>query len=430
MANAKLVPEGKPPELGHIDGPASTWIPAPEPGHQSHKSESLMHHMLSQQDHKNTRFSLATQASMYTNNTNLGVGVLDLKRCKEKSTGALMGKAYRNPITGEVQIKNYGSIQDFCVADLWTRRHVTGDTDQLLEDPYLFRPIPMTTRTWISHHWFRDGKVFDNMDEDAMIRHVLSLHCIDAAVSGGRWAPIMLYVPMILFLSIAADLAAAVAAIVNLTLILFLQWIFNTPELYRWARPVTLFQRLVLLIYLIGRMGVKSGEEGAGATVTVGFVIALMICVLEILLGDGSAVSAYRLHCSYEVLRPLPNRIFVCRRKGAAHSEETVGRSEPVCEKITGIGYWEEDMALIADVKGLIVELRPMSRKDWDLIWAEKRDKEDVIHRFIGLDVYSPGAATIDALKLAIEEQQQLIAKNAVINRLNPKDDVRVHDMI
>lgn len=415
MANAKLVPEGKPPELGYSDGPASAWIPSQEPGSR-----------LGTPDSRPSLFS-----SREEENKTHGIGVFDIKRCKEKSTGELMGKAWRNPITGEIQMKNYGSIQDFCVADLWTRKHVTGNTEELLEDPYLFRPIPMNMRTWISHHWFRTGKVFSEDDggaEDGMLRHVLGLHCIDAPVSGGRWAPIMLHVPMILFLSIAADINAVFAAIFSLNIILFIQWVMNTPELYRWCRPVTFFQRLVLLVWLIVRMGVRTGLEGASITVTVGFAAALAICVLEMILGDGGALCAYRLHCSYEVVRPLPNRIFVCRRHGAAHSQEAIGRSLPVCEKITGMGYWQEDMTLIADVKGLIVELRPMAREDWKMIFTEKQLHDDHVHRFIGLDVYSPGAATIDALNAAIDEQQQLIAKNSVINRLNPKDELRVQD--
>jgi len=158
-----------------------------------------------------------------------------------------------------------------------------------------------------------------------------------------------------------------------------------------------------------------------------GFVVALMFGFAEIILGDGSALCAYRLHCSYEVIRPLPNRIFVCRRLGAAHSGEVLGKSLPVNEKITGMGSWQKDYVLIADVKGLIVELRPMSMQDWKLVFTEKQMDMSVVHRYIGLDVYSPGAATIDALSAAIDEQQMLQQKSQQ-RREWAKDDVTMLD--
>lgn len=256
-----------------------------------------------------------------------------------------------------------------------------------------------------------------------MMRYILGMHCIDADRSAGRWAPIMWYVPMILFLTLAGDMPAATYAIACFLLVLAIQWIMNTPELYRWSRPVHLPLRIVLFFQLLERMGAKS-DLGASSASMVGFGIALAICVLEIMVGDGGAISGYRLHCSYEVIRVLPNRIFVCRRHGAAHSHDILGRSQPVNEKITGMGNWQADFVLIADVKGLIVELRPMTFNDWKLVFTEKMMNNDAIHRFIGLDVYSPGAATIDSLNAAIYETQMLAQKK----KMMMEDDVQFLD--
>lgn len=255
-----------------------------------------------------------------------------------------------------------------------------------------------------------------------MMRYILGMHCIDASVAAGRWAPIMLYVPMILFLTIAADLGAIVVSILVLLLVLAIQWIMNTPELYRWSRPVHITLRIVLFFQLVERMGAKSDAGGSSASM-LGFTIAIAFCLGEILIGDGSALTGYRLHCSYEVIRVLPNRIFVCRRHGAAHSADILGRSLPVNEKITGMGNWMPDFVLIADVKGLIVELRPMDVMDWKLVFQEKMMNHEAIHRYIGLDVYSPGAATIDALESAIMETRMIAQKQQMI-----KDDVTLHD--
>merc|ERR1719265_493041 len=241
-----------------------------------------------------------------------------------------------------------------------------------------------------------------------MIRHVLSLHCIDMPGPAGRWAPIMLYVPMIMFLSIAADIDATIGAIFVLLLIIFVHWILNAPRWYRICRIVTFPIRLVWLYFLTGRMAAKGAEETSTAMSTFGFLLAIMISLVELVLGDCGGVCSYRQHCSYEVVKTLPNRLFICRRHGAAHSTDPLGRSLSVSEKITGMGSWQSDYALIADVKGLIMELRPMSIEDWKTLFMEKQnDIHNLItHRYIGLDLYAPGTATIDALSSVLHEKE------------------------
>lgn len=323
-----------------------------------------------------------------------------------------MGKAWRNPITGTVKIKQIGAFQDFCVADLWTRYGLSGTPDQLSKDPYLFRPIPMTMRTWIYHHLFRAGSILGGESgsaEDGVMRHVLEMHCIDEqAQAGGKWAPVVLHVPMILCLCIAADISASFGAICMLALTISIYCLANSPKFYRFSRLATFPIRLALIYWLIARMGVKADVEEPSMMVSLGFIVALIFCIAEIVAGDIGSLIAYRLHCSYEIVKTLPNRIFICRRLGAAHSQTEDSRSNGVSEKITGMGSWQEDFALIADVKGLIVELRPMSLEDWKLVTMEKQEKEDMIHRYIGLDVYSPGAATIDALSAAMDEMKKM----------------------
>lgn len=329
-----------------------------------------------------------------------------------------MGKSWRNPLTGQVQVKRLGGFEDFCVADLWTRDLLHGTVEQLTGDPYLFRPIPMSMRTWIYHHLFREGHVIpgvSGVEEDAMIRYVLGMHCIDALSSvGGKWSPVLLHVPMILFLCVAADINATMVGVMLLSFTIFLHIMFNTPGLYRICRLVTLIPRFFYIYWLLNRNTIKSAKENASMMSTVGFFIALGFCAAEIIAGDFMAFLSYRLHCSYEVIKVLPNRIFICRRHGAAHSQDVVGhRDNPVNEKITGMGVWQSDFVLIADVKGLIVELRPMCKEDWQMIFIERTETEGgLIHRYIGLDVYSPGAATIDALTAANEEKRMMQEKN------------------
>jgi len=372
--------------LGSIDGPANQWISVPE--HQGSGD----------------------------------IGVLDIKRITDRGIGALMGKAWRNPITGQVQIKATGSFQDFCVADLWTRYGLHGTTTQLSEDPYLFCPVPMTMRTWIYHHLFRQNfqtSGDDGPNENAMIEYVLGMHCIDdQARAGGKFSPILLHAPMIFVLSLAADINATIVAVIMLALNISITRLLNTPRFYRICRIVTFPGRLAFIFWLLARMGASGEKENASMMMTLGFLVAIFFCIAEIVAGDIGSLIAYRLHCSYEVIKVLPNRIFICRRHGAAHSQDTASRLQ-ISEKITGMGFWQDDLALIADVKGLIVELQPMGIKEWETIFVEKQENEDMVHRYIGLDVFSPGQATIDALMAANEENQMLAQKNAKQQQFN-----------
>jgi len=387
MANAKHIPEGRPPELGHFDGPAESWIP----------------HKMS--------MSAKTHSSEQTQKS----GGIHLERCTRSEVNGLMGKGFRNYVTGKVAIKHTGSFQDFCVVDIWTRDSITGTVEQMAEDPYLFRPIPLNVRTWIYHHFFRSGALLPGLSEDTMIRWVLSMYCIDAEIrTAGTWAPIMLYIPMILFLSLAADVTVTVLAILSLVINIFIQSVTNTPELYRYARIATFPFRIATLAVIIIRMGAKGEEENTSPVNSLGFVGALIMCLLEILIGDLGALVAARYLCNYEILRVIPNRIYVCRRHGAAHSQEIFGDVVPVSERITGMGAWQSDFALIADVKGVVMELQPMTKDDWKAMFLEKQMNEEHIHRYLGLDVYSPGAATTDALQWAETHKKDKAKKGPI----------------
>lgn len=383
-------PAGGPPEL-NIEGPAEQWLAPPTPP----------------QDW----FSLARFEEDDDEEKPKKPEGIRLERLSDKDIGALMGKAWRNPITGQVHLKDFGIFPDFSVADLWTRQYLFGTAEQLAKDPYLFRPVPFPMRTWIYHYMFRMGRVLSvtGADEDGMIRHVLKLPVIDLPVRGGCWSPLMCYVPLVLMVCLTSDLALVVGGIIVVVLTLFIHWFLNTPDLYRIARLASVPIRIAFLVWLIMRVQANQATGTGEALAIVGFVLGFVTCLGEFGLGDGGALKSYRLHCSYEVLRALPNRIFICRRIGAAGSEQANRDIPPVNECVTGMGAWQLNYALIADVKGLIVELKPMSQNDWTEVYEERHIRG---HRFIGLDIYNPSAPTVDALDANFEEQQLLIARN------------------
>merc|ERR1712151_839413 len=127
----------------------------------------------------------------------------------------------------------------------------------------------------------------------------------------------------------------------------------------------------------------------------VGFIIAIILAAVDFIAGDLNELRNYKLVCSYEIFDILSERIYVCRRKGAQHLEEVYGSRGIVNELITG-KTWNSSFHLIADIHGILMELRPMTPDDWWLIKREFHHKQAPMY-FIGLDVFDKRCPDIDA---------------------------------
>lgn len=244
--------------------------------------------------------------------------------------------------------------------------------------------------------------------EDGMIRYVLSLPVIDLPDRAGFWSPLVCYVPLVLVICLTCDTGVVVVGLAVVILTLGINLMLNSPDLYRFARLVSIPLRIFFLAWLIMQM-TNEKETGTGVALSiVGFISGIIGCLGEFGWGDCGSVRGYRLHCHYEVMRSLPNRIFVCRRIGAAGTEDRDFDVPPVDRCVTGMGSWPYDMALIADVKGLICELKPMSKADWDEVYEERHWRS---HRFIGIDVYSTSSPSVDHLDADFRAQEMLKAR-------------------
>merc|ERR1711953_1631864 len=130
-------------------------------------------------------------------------------------------------------------------------------------------------------------------------------------------------------------------------------------------------------------------------------------------MGDFGNVMGYRYTCSYEIVRRLPNRVFVVRQKGGdvGSDEDEVDPDWNVDQRISVMGSLDKGLKLLADIEGIITELIPASRKDLNTIHIEmqtftiKKNRgdndsresdegrvEEVPHRFLGLDVFNKEA--------------------------------------
>mmetsp|Transcript_18107 Transcript_18107/g.42004 ORF Transcript_18107/g.42004 Transcript_18107/m.42004 type:complete len:448 (+) Transcript_18107:74-1417(+) len=336
-------------------------------------------------------------------NSNFGI---QLTRTEASFLGGLMGMARRSEITGEIYLKGgvLSGEKDFGIADFWTRDMISGLPSQLAQDHYLFRVIPLTYRTWMYHHSYNSGSLdtkpskaraaFDDVDD--IIGHVLEQNCIDVPVSAGRWSPAMCYIPATMVAVLTADVIYIIAIGFIFVFIVAASRMMNTPQFYRYIRLTTLPLRFGFLIFTI----LQAVQEQESRKL-VGFLLVVASLLVDLLAGDLGQVLDFKHTCSYEVVRSLANRVYICKRTGAGYTKLYVERPH-VDEFISGIGQWDHTYVLLCDLMGIVVELQPMQLKDWVQIMDSNKASETV--HFISLNVYSDacpsayslaGAATV-----------------------------------
>jgi len=143
-----------------------------------------------------------------------------------------------------------------------------------------------------------------------------------------------------------------------------------------------------------------------------GFLVILLFLMLDFILGDIRALQAIAWHTNWAVLKQLPSRLFVCRREGGAFLEH--GKAH-IAERVTGTAYFQ-GMALICELRGLIVQLKPVDTKDWTLAWNQLSNGEDHI-RFMGLDVFNPQRRTLEVIHQQMEDARDEAEKKLEMER-------------
>lgn len=317
---------------------------------------------------------------------------------------SFIGKVFRDPMSAKVKLVYDGHNRyDFHAVDLWTRPTVEGSIEKLKKDRYLFKPIPMLYRTWMYHESYRHHKNIDATSEDAgVIREILNFMCIDADLSAGRWSPLVALLPASFCCALTCDELSVGAAVVLTWIMQRAGMMLNSPERYKELRFWLLLPRLTWMAFVIWRA--VSWIPDAVALNIIGLIGTLIFCLLDLFYGDKETFAKYRLSCSYEILKTLPNRVFVCRRVGAADLEKLFGGRGHVHQNVTGIGAWARDMVVIAEIMGCIFELQPFSQKDWNLLIQQSRGDDNARLSVWGLDCYNRSCPTF----LDLRRRQQV----------------------
>jgi len=313
-----------------------------------------------------------------------------LERVKLLDVNGLQGRCYRSAMTGETYLKEVELWRDFHLVDLWSRQKIIEVPEEHTNDPHLFSPRPLNMRTWVYHCKFREAfeKFQIGLQTEAFLYEALNERCVDIPISSGLWCPAMVYAPLVPLTLLADDTTVTIVALFIFFLSLIVSVMTNNHHFFFYARPILLLPRFGFFVFTLIRIN-------GGTFQIFGYVLTLFLVLFDLIRGDWNLFSSMRYHCSYEVVRTLPNQIFVCWRVGdhslmASMSER---RKKALPESLTGMkDAGDNTLCLIANIQGLLIELVPVCHEDAILFKGEHVDRstEPWLGRvkFYGVDLF------------------------------------------
>lgn len=227
---------------------------------------------------------------------------ITLERMPFPATGAYMGKIWRNPVTARLSLKKVSTQNNFQLIDLYTRSRVSGTPSELAKDPYLYKPVILSLRTWMYHDFFRQKKLVASADENGMVKWVLDLPCVDAPINAGQKSSVLYYMPMALMSSFTKDAATVASTLLALIALGLLSAMCNSAQLYSRQRIYGLPVRILHLTVLIFTVMQSTMDTMA----LVGYIITFMFVAMDVFDGDLRMLTSYRQRtrgCSYHSQR-------------------------------------------------------------------------------------------------------------------------------
>eukprot|EP00933_Yihiella_yeosuensis_P053521 TRINITY_DN51773_c0_g1_i1.p1 TRINITY_DN51773_c0_g1~~TRINITY_DN51773_c0_g1_i1.p1 ORF type:complete len:415 (+),score=26.87 TRINITY_DN51773_c0_g1_i1:123-1367(+) len=306
----------------------------------------------------------------------------------------LTNRVKRNPINGEIFLFDLLSFPNFAVVDLCSRPCLPAEKSLLMEDKYLFKPVPMMYRTWIYQMLYGDREFVasgSGSDTDQFIRKAMSYFCLDVPLLGNRWSPLIVYAVIMILSSLTRNPFVVVISIFMGAALAANSFLLNTATNYQIDRFITLPLRLFYMLFVAFLF------PRADIIEVVGTCLIILCCLADFFCGDMNYIWTYRYHCSYTILNNIGGRVYVIRRDGGDSILQKFGRGGDVPACVSGLeSSWHKHFLLIADIRGLLVELRPMEQSDWNLAYGEYVEHRKPIP-YIGLDVFDYDGPPIEA---------------------------------
>lgn len=361
----------------------------------------------------------------------VGVSQLQAVRVGTSLTSShFHGCTSRNKLTGKIFMNEDRYLPNFNLVDLFGRRLIVMTPQEMLKDQYLFRFEAMPTRTWIFHAIVRDPAAMTNMQIDdsqsSMIGKVLGEKVVDIPVATGERSPLLFWMPIIFLMGMTGDQNLVSFSLVSTMLIYAVTHTFNTPKKFTEVRKRLLPLRLASVGFFAWRF--LAFPENQEYMPMVCILLSIVIIALDFFTGDMRVLKNVRFLASYSIIAELPNRIYLCKRHGAAHFQDVVGEREKIADAVIGKGF-KSTMALIADLNGLLVELRRPTLKEAQMMHEEYQES-CTDHGFLSLRTYTrerPCFAALDP-SLTDEDLEKIVEKNQKDHPLtwrssHPEDD-------
>eukprot|EP00930_Biecheleria_cincta_P066306 TRINITY_DN5239_c0_g1_i1.p1 TRINITY_DN5239_c0_g1~~TRINITY_DN5239_c0_g1_i1.p1 ORF type:complete len:495 (-),score=71.47 TRINITY_DN5239_c0_g1_i1:51-1535(-) len=320
------------------------------------------------------------------------------------TTSHFYGSTYRNKLTGAISMIEDRYMPPFTLVDLFGRKSLVMKPEELVEDEYLFRFEAMQTRTWMLHNLLSDPLLMaQNLGPSAGIfDKVLRRRVVDAPVSTGLRSPLMFWLPIVFLMGMTGDQNLVLFALVSTVILYYVSHSNNTPKRFQGLRWRSFPMRLLSVGIFVFQY--FSNPENKEMMAMICILLSIGCIVLDFITGDLRMLSRYRLLCSYSIIHELPGRVFLCKRHGAAHLADVVGERAPIPEVITGT-LWRHDLSLIADLNGLLVELRRPTLREARMMHEEYQDKcQDF--GFLSVRTYSRDRPCFDALDPALRQEE------------------------
>jgi hypothetical protein len=255
--------------------------------------------------------------------------------------------------------------------------------------------------------------------ENRLLKYILALPCIDSSISAGRWSPFMVSAPQAVAACLIGDIVLMLVALAICVVLYVVAVKLSEPKVYRFNRLIALAPRIVFVVVLAMRVP-KVEISALGA---LGLLVIMIGLAIDFIGGDFSTFLNYRYTCTYEIVKALPNRVFVVKQLGGAigFNDESSYSGD---QRLTIMGSMDSSQKLIADVEGLVVQLDPVTpelaaqikeHQEDSILEETNPDPDDPYAKalvFLGLDVFNEECSNLHLLELAEQERERIMREN------------------
>jgi len=246
--------------------------------------------------------------------------------------------------------------------------------------------------------------------------------CIDKPIGAGRWSSLMCAVPASLAACLTSDIALMAYAIFTCSLLYVSSIKISEPRWYRLCRLVTFLPRVSFVAFLFIR---APAVMDGGGLAFIGLLIICVCIVCDLYFGDITSLRCYRYTCKYDIVKTLPNRVFVVQQTGGMigfERDATYSREQ----QLIVMGALDPTYKLVADIEGLLVQLDPVTEP---MVKAMKLQLEDAAMiddcsaqrpKFLGMDVFNKKLKSLEEIEAAEQTKDMM----AVVRSKTSGDDV------